>query len=187
MPNCKYEWEHFASTGYTWPSARHCGGTVWAPIPSIDWDRYCAGRIVPYPRDAAWCVSPTHQPVICQHSSVEMSLCLCANYGQRARLANLLAHPHLDWDDIHPGARADAHLYLRDREGLLSVLERSALARAYVMNLRPHHFDPELMEWAHAKCEVLLARDAAWAAMDEVDASSDECELDDELQLEGSP
>ena len=28
MPSCKYEWEHFASTGYTWPSARHCGGTV---------------------------------------------------------------------------------------------------------------------------------------------------------------
>ncbi|MEH3084976.1 MAG: hypothetical protein PGN26_00180 [Xylophilus ampelinus] len=102
---------------------------------------------------------------------MEMSLCLCANYGHRARIANLLVHPHLDWDDLHPGARADAHLYLTDREGLLSVLERSALARTYVMNLRPHHFDPELMEWAHAKCEVLLARDAAHAAVDEMDLS----------------
>ena len=43
------------------------------------------------------------------------------NYGQRSRIANLLVHPHLDWDDINPGARADALLYLRDREGLLSV------------------------------------------------------------------
>ncbi len=185
MPSCRYEWEHFASTGYTWPSARHCGGTVWAPILSRDWDRYCAGRIVPYPRDAAWCVSPTHQPVICQHSSVEMSLCLCANYGQRARIANLLVHPHLGWDDIHPGARADAYLYLRDREGLLSVLERSALARTYVMNLRPNHFDPELMEWAQATCEVLLVRDAAQAAMDEVDASREADKLGEERQQGG--
>lgn len=114
-----------------------------------------------------------------------MSLCLCANYGQRARIANLLVHPHLGWDDIHPGARADAYLYLRDREGLLSVLERSALARTYVMNLRPNHFDPELMEWAQATCEVLLVRDAAQAAMDEVDASREADKLGEERQQGG--
>ena len=178
MLSCKYEWEHFASTGYTWPSARHCGGTVWARISSNDWDRYCAGRIVPYPRDAAWCVSPTHQPIICQHSSVEMSLCLCANCGAIGFIEEI---------DAIAGARADAHLYLRDQEGLLSVLERSALARAYVMNLRPHHFDPELMEWAHAKCEVLLARDAAQAAADEVDAMREMPEVYEELLQEGQP
>lgn len=69
------------------------------------------------------------------------------------------------------------------------MLERSALARTYVMNLQPNHFDPELMEWAHAKCAVLLARDAAWAAVDEMDegvAPGDGCELNCELQWEGS-
>lgn len=116
-----------------------------------------------------------------------MSLCLCANYGQRDRIANLLAHPHLDWDDIHPGARADSHLYLRDREGLLSVLERSALARTYVMNLRPNHFDPELMEWAQATCEVLLVRDAAHAAVDEMDLSREDDKLREERQQGGLP
>lgn len=149
-----------------WPSLQRCGGTVWWRIPSHTWDLYSSGRVVPWPFETTWCISPTRTPVAVQNSSLEQLICLCANYGQRQRVENLLTHLRLDSLDIHPAARADALIYLRDKDALFAVLERSVEARAYVNCLSLSHVDPEMLEWAQEKCHLIEVREAARAAAD---------------------
>lgn len=111
-------------------SRQRCGGTLWQRISDHHWDLYASGRVVPYPFESMWCISPSRTPVACQVGSLEVALCLCANYGHAARLRNLLDDPRLDTADIHPAARADAYLYLREHDALMAVLLRSPQARA---------------------------------------------------------
>lgn len=125
-----------------------CGGVLWEPVSRHDYDRYTAGMLVPSQRDVVWCLAPTRTPVACINSSIEMMLCLCGNFGQHARVRNLLCDPRLDRDDIHPAARADCCLFLEDRDGLAEILHASGAARAYVDGLNPSHVGPEITEWA---------------------------------------
>lgn len=140
---------------------RRCGGTVWDKVDDHDWDRYAQGHVVSWPLESMWCISPTRTPVKVQSASIESLLCICANFGQTQRIRHLLNHQHLDEDDIHPAARADVFLYLKDRDALVQVLMRSPEARLYVCSLDAAHIDIELVEWAQELCHVIEAREAA--------------------------
>lgn len=146
-------------------SRHHCGGTIWHRIADHHWDLYSTGRVVPYPFESMWCISPTRTPVACQLGSLETALCLCANYGHTARVRRLLDDPRLDTADIHPAARADAYVYLEDRDALAAVLMRSAEARAYIFTLEPAFINLDLVEWAQDLCRVIETRQAAADAL----------------------
>lgn len=144
------------------------GGTVWNKISDVLWDAYTRGRVVPSPFDTMWCVAPTRTAVQVQSSSIETLLCLCANYGHRERVRGFLTHARLAQEDIHPAARADAWIYLKDKDALAQVLLESPLARSYVCSLEAAHIDLDLVTWAQDLCGVIDAREAARASITEI-------------------
>lgn len=145
-----------------------CGGTVWDKLSDHDWDLYTCGRLVPYPIETNWVVSPILSAVAVQTGSLEHIICLCAYRGQEARIRSLLDHPHLDTSDIHPGARADALLFLQEPRRLHALLLASPQARDYVCSLHPAHSGRlDLVEQAQEFCQVIDARGMASAAADE--------------------
>lgn len=145
-----------------------CGGTVWDKLSDVDWDLYTCGRVVPYPIETNWVVSPIRSAVAVQTGSLEHMLCLCAYRGQEDRIRNLLAHPYLDAGDIHPSARADALIFLKEPTRLHELLLASPAAREYVSGLHPAHTGHlDLVEQAQEFCQVIEARDMAVAAADE--------------------
>ncbi len=145
-----------------------CGGTVWDKLSDADWDLYTCGRVVPYPIETNWVVSPIRSAVAVQTGSLEHMLCLCAYRGQEDRIRNLLAHSYLDDGDIHPGARADALIFLKEPTPLHELLLASPAAREYVSSLHPAHTGRlDLVEQAQEFCQVIEARDMAAAAAHE--------------------
>lgn len=145
-----------------------CGGTVWDKLSDHDWDLYTCGRVVPYPIEASWVVSPTLSAVAVQTGSLEHILCLCAYRGQEARIRSLLEHPCLGESDIHPGARADALLFLQEPKQLHALLLTSPQARDYVCSIHPAQSGRlDLVEQAQEFCQVIEARGMAAAAAQE--------------------
>jgi len=145
-----------------------CGGTVWDPLSTVDWDLYTFGKLAPFPIETAWVVSPCMTPVAVQTGSIEHMLCMCAYREHEARMRNLLDHPSLDVSDIHPGARADALLFLKESTQLNALLLESPEAREYVCSLQPAHTGRlDLVEQAQELCQVIEARAIASAAADE--------------------
>ena len=145
-----------------------CGGTVWDKLSDADWDLYTCGRVVPYPIETSWVVSPTLSAVAVQTGSLEHMLCLCAYRGQDARIRSLLEHPYLGERDIHPGARADALLFLQELSRLHALLLVSPQARDYVCSIHPAHSGRlDLVEQAQEFCQVIEAQALAAAAADE--------------------
>lgn len=150
-----------------------CGGTVWDKLSDPDWDLYTCGRVVPYPIETSWVVSPTLSAVAVQTGSLEHILCLCAYRGQEARIRSLLDHPSLDEPDIHPGARADALLFLQESKQLHALLLASPQARDYVCSIHPAHSGRlDLVEQAQEFCQVIEACAIASAAADECQPSN---------------
>lgn len=146
---------------------RRCGGTVWDKLSDADWNLYSMGKLVPYPIETTWVVSPIRSAVAVQTGSVEHMLCLCAYRGHEARIRSLLQHPHLGAADIHPAARADAFLFLKERHRLEALLIDSREARRYVCSLNPSHSNLDLVEQAQEFCELIETRATASAAVDE--------------------
>lgn len=146
---------------------RRCGGNVWDKLSDHDWDLYTLGRVVSYPIETSWVVSPIRSAVAVQTGSIEHMLCLCAYRGHEARIRSLLHHRHLDPDDIHPAARADAYLFLKEPKLLEALLIDSPEARWYVCSLQPAHSDLDLVERAQEFCQVVEAQAAASAAAQE--------------------
>lgn len=143
---------------------QRCGGTLWDKIDDKDWERYCQGHVVPYPWASMWCISPTRTAVAVQSGSLESLICVCANHGQKQRIKNLLASDRLDESDIHPAARADFFIYLRDRHALAQVLLSSPEARQYVCSLEPAHIDIDFVQWAQEFCVTVETRSTASVA-----------------------
>lgn len=146
---------------------RRCGGTVWDKLSDAEWDLHTLGQVVPYPIETTWVVSPIRSAVAVQTGSIEHMLCLCAYRGHEARIRSLLQHRHLDADDIHPAARADAYVFLKEPQRLEALLIDSPEARRYVCSLNPAHSNLDLVEQAQEFCELIETRAAASAAVDE--------------------
>lgn len=145
-----------------------CGGTVWDPLSQADWELYLYGKVVPFPIETTWMVSPCMSPVAVQTGSLEHMICLCGYREHEARIRRLLEYPHLDASDIHPGARADALLFLKEPTQLHALLLDSPAAREYVCSL-PAALSGrlDLVEQAQELCQVIEARAIASAAANE--------------------
>lgn len=140
---------------------RRCGGNVWSKLSDHDWNLHTLGRVVPYPIETSWVVTPIRSAVAVQTGSIEHMLCLCAQRGHTARIRSLLQHRYLEADDIHPAARADAYIFLKEPKLLEALLIDSEEARLYVCSLNPSHSDLDLVECAQEFCNLIGVREVA--------------------------